>query len=82
MPHDNVILSSGVYNLLFFYLRPSLLMANELFILKVNHDVVPMRHGDDETASVRCPYDLLIRDLLLLPEELIIHVREDADDRE
>lgn len=60
MVHVNVV--SGTY------LRPSLLVADEFFVLEVNHDIVPVRHGDHKTTSVWRPYDLLIRDLLLLSE--------------
>lgn len=64
------------------YLRPPLLVADELFVLEVNNDDVAVRHGDHKTTSVWCFYDLLIRDLLLLSEELLINVCENADDRE
>lgn len=57
-------------------------MPDAFFILEVNHDVVPVRHGDDETTSVRRPYDLLIGELLLLSEEVLVNVAEDAGDRE
>ena len=68
-------------NLLFSYLRPSLLVADELLVLEVNHDIVPVGHGDHKTTSVRCPHHRLIWDLLVLFEELLIYVCEDADDR-
>lgn len=57
-------------------------MANKIFILEVNHNNVPLRHGDHKTTSIRRLYDLLIGDMVrLLFEELIIHVCEDANDR-
>lgn len=55
-------------------------MTNVFFILEVNHNVVPLRHVDKKTTSVWRLYDFLIRDLLLLSEELLINVLEDADD--
>lgn len=64
------------------YLRPPLLVADELFVLEVDHNVVAVRHGEHKTTSIRSPYDLLIRDLLLLFEELLINVHEDAGNRE
>ena len=57
-------------------------MADELFVLEVDHNDVAMRHGDHKTTSIRRPYDLLIRDLLLLSEEFLINVHEVADNRE
>lgn len=66
---------------LFSHLRPSLLVADELLVLEVNHQMVSMRHGDHQTPSVRRPHDLLIRDVLLLSEVDSIHVYEDTDDR-
>lgn len=57
-------------------------MADEVFVLEVNVDEVPVRHGDDETTSVRCPYDLLLRDVMLPSEELLIHICKDANDKE
>lgn len=56
-------------------------MANEVFVLEVNHNNVPVRHGDHKSTSIRCPDDLLIGELLLAVEELSIDVCEDADDR-
>lgn len=41
-----------------------------------------MWHGDHQTSSVRRGHDRLIRDLLLLCEEVVIDVQEDADDGE
>ena len=70
-----------VSNLLFSYLRPSLLVADKLLVLEVNHNIVPVRHRDHKTTSVRCPHHRLIWDLLVLFEELLIYVCEDADDR-
>lgn len=58
----------------FPHLRPSLLVTNELLVLKVDHQTVSMRHGDRQTPSVRRPDDLLIRDLLLIFEEAFIYV--------
>ena len=56
-------------------------MADELLVLEVNHDIVPVRHGDHKATSVGCPHYCLIWDLLLLSEELLINVFEDAGDR-
>lgn len=41
-----------------------------------------MRHFNHQTTSVRCPYDLLIGDRVLIFEELSIVVHEDADHAE
>lgn len=78
--HVNV--PSGNYKSLFSYLRPSFLVTDEFFVLKVNRDGVTMRHGEHQATSIRCPYNLLIRDLLRLSEELLINVCEDAEDRQ
>lgn len=57
-------------------------MADELPVLEVNHQAVPMRQGDHHTPSVRRPHERLIRDLLLLCEQVLIHVQKDTNDRD
>lgn len=54
-------------------------MADELFVLEMNHQAVSVRHGEHHATSVRRPHKRLIGDLLLLSEKVFVHVHEDTD---
>lgn len=62
-------------------LRPPLLVTDEILVLEMDHQVIPVRHGDHQATSIRGIHQPLVSDLLLLPEQFLINVFEDTEDR-